>query len=174
MTVPDALEIIKELRKAYRNGEVLIGAGTVLDPETARLAILAGAEFIISPNLNVDVIKMCNRYRKLVVPGVMTITEIIKAMEHGADFVKLFPGSVLGPSYVKAVKGPVPQARVIPTGGVSLKNVKDWFEQGCDAVAIGSELTAGAKTNNYQKITETAVKFFNEVETAKNRIEGPS
>lgn len=163
MTVPGALDIIKEISEAYKNEDVIIGAGTVLDPETARACILAGAQYIISPNLNIETIKMCNRYRIPSIPGVMTVNEAIEAMEYGAEILKLFPGSAFDPSIIKAFKGPLPYANFMPTGGVDIDNVKDWFEAGAIAIATGSNLTKGAKTGNYELVTETARKFVEEV-----------
>lgn len=169
MTVPGALEVMQKLANTYYRGEVILGAGTVLDSETARACLLAGAEFIISPSFNSEVVRLANRYRKLVMPGAMTITEIITVMESGADIVKLFPGSAFGPAYVKAIKGPLPQAQVIPTGGVSLDNVQEWIRNGCLAVGVGSELTGGAKTGNYEQITSTAKQFVEKVKLAKSQ-----
>ncbi|MGE5632593.1 MAG: bifunctional 4-hydroxy-2-oxoglutarate aldolase/2-dehydro-3-deoxy-phosphogluconate aldolase [Caulobacteraceae bacterium] len=163
MTVPGALDIIKEISENYKNEDILIGAGTVLDPETARSCILAGAQYIISPNLNIETLKICNRYRIPSMPGVMTVKEAIEAMEYGAEILKLFPGSAFGPSIIKAFKGPLPYANFMPTGGVDVGNVKDWFEAGAIAVATGSNLTKGAKAGDYESITRTAEKFVEEV-----------
>ena len=167
MTVPGAVEVIAQLTQAFSRDEIAIGAGTVLDSETARSAILAGAEYIVSPHLNSEVVKLCNRYQKLCMPGAMTITEIVTAMEIGADVVKLFPGNVLGPDYVKAVKGPLPQAKLIPTGGVNLDNVDQWIKNGCLAVGVGGKLTAGAAVGDYAKVTETAKSFVAAVKNAR-------
>jgi len=167
LTVPGAIDVIKELKKAYPNNEVIIGAGTVLDSETARVALLAGAEYIVSPNLNLDVVRLCNRYQKICMPGAMTLKEIIEAMEAGADVIKLFPGNVFGPSMVKAIKGPLPYANIMPTGGVTISNVGDWIKAGCVAVGVGGELTAGAKTGDYALVTQTARAFIEAVRTAR-------
>ena len=145
MTVPGALEAIEELSGTYTQEQLIIGAGTVLDAETARAAILAGAEFIVSPALNIDLVKMCNRYQKVSMPGAMSIGEIIEVMEAGGDFVKFFPGSAFGPEIIKAIKGPLPYAPLVPTGGVSLANIADWIKAGCEAVGIGGELTKGVR-----------------------------
>lgn len=163
MTVPGAIDIIKEISESYKNEDILIGAGTVLDPETARACMLAGAQYIISPSLNIETLKICNRYRIPAIPGVMTVNEALEAMEYGAEILKLFPGSVFGPSVIKAFKGPLPQANFMPTGGVNIDNVKDWFEAGAVAIATGSNLTKGAKTGNYELVTQTAKKFVEEV-----------
>lgn len=163
MTVPGAIDVIKEISESYKNEDILIGAGTVLDPETARACMLAGAQYIISPNLNIETIKICNRYRVPSIPGVMTVKEAIEAMEYGCEILKLFPGSAFGPSIIKAFRGPLPQANFMPTGGVSIDNVKDWFEAGAVAIATGSNLTKGAKSGDYDLVTQTAKKFVEEV-----------
>ncbi|MFV9568863.1 bifunctional 4-hydroxy-2-oxoglutarate aldolase/2-dehydro-3-deoxy-phosphogluconate aldolase [Thermoanaerobacter mathranii] len=167
MTVPGAVDIIKELSDVYNDDDVIIGAGTVFDPETARACILAGAKFIVSPSLNIETIKLCNRYRIPVMPGIMTVTEAIQALEYGVEILKLFPGNSFGPSIVSAFKGPLPQANFMPTGGVNLDNVKDWIKAGVIAVGIGSDLTKGARLGDFKLIEETASKFVEEVKKAK-------
>ena len=166
-TVPYADEVIRELSKAYKNGEMIVGAGTVLDSETARVAILAGAQYIVSPCLDEETIKLCNRYQIPVMPGCVTIKEMVTAMELGADIIKVFPGELVGPSYIKAVKGPLPQAPLMPTGGVSLENAAEWIKNGCVAVGVGGSLTAGAKTGDYAAVTEMAKKFVAAVQQAR-------
>jgi 2-dehydro-3-deoxyphosphogluconate aldolase/(4S)-4-hydroxy-2-oxoglutarate aldolase len=166
-TVPYADEVIRELSKAYKNGEMIVGAGTVLDSETARIAILAGAQYIVSPCLDEETIKLCNRYQIPVMPGCVTIKEMVTAMELGADIIKVFPGELVGPSYIKAVKGPLPQAPLMPTGGVSLENAAEWIKNGCVAVGVGGSLTAGAKTGDYEAVTEMAKKFVAAVQKAR-------
>ncbi len=157
-TTPDTLEVIKELR--LRHGDkVLLGAGTVLDAETARLAILAGAKFIISPNVNADTIRMCQRYQVLAMPGAMTPTEILAALEAGADIIKIFPAEAFSPAYVKALRAPLPQAPLMPTGGVTLENLHQWFENGAVAVGIGGSLTGPAATGDYGAVTAKASAF---------------
>ncbi|MBE3573390.1 MAG: bifunctional 4-hydroxy-2-oxoglutarate aldolase/2-dehydro-3-deoxy-phosphogluconate aldolase [Moorella humiferrea] len=167
LTVPGALDVIKELAATYRRGEILIGAGTVLDAVTARMAILAGAEFLVSPCLDVEMVKTCNRYQKVCMAGAMSVREIVEVMEAGSDFVKLFPGSAFGSEMVKAIKGPLPQAPIIPTGGVSLENVGQWIKAGCEAVGVGGELTKGAKTGDYQLVEETARQFVAAIRAAR-------
>jgi 2-dehydro-3-deoxyphosphogluconate aldolase / (4S)-4-hydroxy-2-oxoglutarate aldolase len=167
MTVPGAVDIIKELSEIYKDEDVIIGAGTVLDPETARLCILAGAKYIVSPSLNPETIKLCNRYRVPIMPGIMTVRDAIEAMELGAEILKVFPGNAFGPSIISAFKGPLPQGNFMPTGGVSLDNVKDWIKAGAVAVGTGGDLTKGAKTGDYELITETAAKFVEEVRKAR-------
>jgi len=163
LTVPGAIDIIKELVKRYKNEDVYIGAGTVLDPETARAAILAGAGYVVSPCFSPDVMKVCNRYRVPVMPGAQTIKEIVACLEMGADVIKIFPGDVYSPNIIKSFKGPLPQAQFMPTGGVSVSNVKDWLAAGAYAVGTGSNLTAGAKTGNFDAVTEEAKRFVAEV-----------
>ena len=165
-TVPGAADVIKTLADKFGN-EMLIGAGTVLDSETARIAILAGANYIISPGFDAETAKLCNRYQVPYMPGCMTITEMITAMESGADIVKLFPGSAFGPDYVKAVKGPLPHANIMPTGGVNLNNIDQWIKAGCIAVGAGSDLTAPAKTGDYAGVTELAKQFVAKVKEAR-------
>lgn len=138
-TVPNALEVLKEAKKVL-GSRILLGAGTVLDPETCRAAILAGAEFIVSPALNLDVIRLCHRYDKLVMPGAFTPTEILTAWEAGADIVKVFPADVVGPTFFKAMRGPLPQIRLMPTGGVDLTTAADFLRAGACALGIGSQL----------------------------------
>ncbi|KHD37275.1 ketohydroxyglutarate aldolase [Clostridium acetobutylicum] len=167
MTVPGALDIIKELSEVYKDQDVIIGAGTVLDPETARACILAGAKFIVSPNLNRETVILCNRYRIPTMPGIMTVKEAIEALELGVEIIKVFPGNVSGPSIISSFKGPLPQANFMPSGGVSLSNVKDWIKAGAVAVSTGGELTKGAKTGDYNAVTETAAKFVEELNKAR-------
>lgn len=166
-TVPKAHKIIEALCDEYKNGEMIVGAGTVLDSETARVAILSGAQYIVSPYLDINTLKCCNRYAIPCMPGVMTVKEMIEAMEYGADIVKLFPGDAFGPKMVKALHGPVPQAKIMPTGGVSLDNVEQWFKNGVVAIGAGGCLTGGAKTGDYKLITETAKQFVEKIKAAR-------
>lgn len=138
-TVPKAHRVLEQVADALGD-QVLLGAGTVLDPETCRTAILSGAEFIVSPNTNLDVIAMCKRYTKLSLPGAMTPTEVVAAWQAGADFVKVFPCDVLGPAHIKALRGPLPQVRMIPTGGVTLETAADFIKAGASGLGIGSSL----------------------------------
>lgn len=167
MTVPGAVDIIKELSEIYKDEDVIIGAGTVLDPETARLCILAGAKYIVSPSLNPETIKLCNRYRIPVMPGIMTVKDAVEALELGVEILKVFPGNAFGPSIISAFKGPLPQGNFMPTGGVSLDNVKDWIKAGAVAVGIGSDLTKGAKTGDYEAVTKTAEAYVEAVRKAR-------
>ncbi len=166
-TVPGADSVIKTLKKTFSDDELIVGAGTVLDSETCRIAILAGAEYIVSPGFDLESAKLCNRYQIPYMPGCMTITEMIRAMEAGCDIVKLFPGSLPGPDYVKAVKGPLPQANIMPTGGVNLNNVAEWINAGVIAVGTGGDLTGPAKTDDYDKVTSLAKQFVEAVKVAR-------
>ena len=166
-TVPGAAGVIERLAAEYRGSDMLIGAGTVLDPETARVAILAGADFVVSPYFNPEVVALCNRYDVLSVPGVMTIKEVVDALNAGARVTKAFPGEVLGPQFVKAVRGPIPHAKIIPTGGVSLDNVAEWIKAGAIAVGVGGNLTAGAKTGDYASITRLASEYSAKIKQAR-------
>ena len=168
MTVPGAIDAIKEFKSAVKD-EVLVGAGTVLDPETARAVILAGAEFVVSPTLNLEVIEVCRRYSKIVIPGTFTPTEILTAWEAGADIVKVFPATVGGPQYFRDIKGPLPQIRLMPTGGVNLENTPDFIRAGAVAVAAGTSLVdkKAVSERNFDLITETAKKFVEAVKLAR-------
>ena len=166
-TVPGADKVIAELAKRYAGGEMLLGAGTVLDSETARLAISAGANYIVSPGFNLATAKFCNRYRVPYMAGCMTITEVLTAMEAGVDIVKIFPADLFGPKIIKDIKGPLPYAKLMPTGGVDVSNVSEWIKAGAVAVGAGSSLTAGAKTGDYAKITETAKLFIAAIKEAR-------
>lgn len=166
-TVPGADEVIKSLKKKFKKEELLVGAGTVLDSETARIAILAGAEYVVSPSFDLETAKLCNRYQVPYMPGCMTITEMVAAMEAGADIIKVFPGNAFGPDFIKAIKGPLPQAVLMPTGGVSLDNVDQWIKNGCVAVGVGGDLTSSAKTGDYDTITKIAKQFVAKVKEAR-------
>jgi 2-dehydro-3-deoxyphosphogluconate aldolase/(4S)-4-hydroxy-2-oxoglutarate aldolase len=168
MTVPGAIEAIKELKGLLKD-KVLLGAGTVLDPETAKAVIYAGAEFVVAPTLNLEVIKVCRRYSKIVIPGAFTPTEILTAWESGADIVKIFPARVGGPKYVTDIRGPLPQIRLLPTGGVELDNTADFIKAGAVAVAVGTSLVdkKAVKEKKYDIITENARKFVEAVKSAR-------
>jgi 2-dehydro-3-deoxyphosphogluconate aldolase/(4S)-4-hydroxy-2-oxoglutarate aldolase len=166
MSSPGVLDMIREAT-AHFGDEVLMGAGTVLDPETARAAILAGAEFIVTPTLNLDTIELCRRYGKSIVPGALTPTEILTAWEAGADMVKLFPASTVGPGYLKAVLAPLPQLRLVPTGGVSADNAAEYLRAGATALGIGGKLvdkTAVAR-GDWPAITAEAQRLMSAVQS---------
>ena len=170
MTVPGAVDIIKAMCDKYRsNPDVVIGAGTVLDPETARAVILAGAEYVVSPGLNPETVKLCNRYRVPMLPGVMTPTEAITALELGCDIIKVFPGNIVGPAAISSFRGPLPQGEFMPSGGVDVDNVDKWLKAGACAVGTGSNLTAGAKKGDYAAVTAKAQEFVAAVAAARNK-----
>ncbi|MBP2658965.1 MAG: 2-dehydro-3-deoxyphosphogluconate aldolase/4-hydroxy-2-oxoglutarate aldolase [Firmicutes bacterium] len=166
-TVPGAQDIISDLAKSYSEDEIILGAGTVLDTETARSALLSGAQYIVSPCLNLETVKLCNRYRVPIMPGAMTIKEVVECMEAGADIVKVFPGELFGPKFVKAIRGPLPHASLMPTGGVSVDNVQEWIKAGCVAVGAGGSLTVGAQSRDYAAITKTAKQFIEQIRLAR-------
>lgn len=166
-TVPGAHHVIEELAKTYSPEEIILGAGTVLDSETARIAILSGANYIVSPCFNAELVKTCNRYRIASMPGAMTLKEVVEAMEAGADIVKLFPGEACGPKMIKAIRGPIPYAKIMPTGGVDINNVGEWIKAGAVAVGTGSALTAGAKTGDYEAITKLGREFVQKIKEAR-------
>ena len=168
MTVPNAIDVIKEFKSTVKD-EVLVGAGTVLDPETARAAILAGVDYIVTPTLNLKVIEMCHRYGIVVIPGAFTPTEILTAWEAGADIVKVFPAGVAGPQYLKDIKGPLPQVRLLPTGGVTLENTPDFIKAGAVAVAVGTALVDKklVAEKKFDLITERARQFVEAVRKAR-------
>jgi len=168
MTTPNALSIIAASAEEFGE-EVLLGAGTVLDPETARAAILSGARYIISPTLNPRVIELCHRYGVIVVPGAFTPTEILTAWELGADMVKVFPAAALGPGYIKDILSPLPQVKLLPTGGVSLSNVAQFIKAGATAVAAGGSLVdkKAVDERDFARLTEMAGNFVKAIREAR-------
>jgi len=168
MTVPGALDVIRQARQALGD-QVLLGAGTILDPETARAALLAGAEYIVAPTVNLDVIKLCQRYDKLVMPGAFTPTEILAAWEAGADIVKVFPADVVGPAFFKALRGPLPQVRLMPTGGVDLTTAAAFLKAGACCLGVGGQLVepdAIAK-RDFNRIRDMAKQYVSIVKQAR-------
>ena len=168
MTTPGALEVIKILSKENIPG-VVIGAGTVLDPETAAAVIHAGADFVVSPILNKKMIRLCNRYGKLVAPGALTPTEILTAWERGADIVKIFPATSLGPKYFKDIKGPLPQVRLMPTGGVNLENAAEFIINGACCVGIGTALLdkKAIHASDWSVLTKKAERLIGLIRSAE-------
>ena len=167
-TTPRAHECIKALADKYKDDkDVIIGAGTVLDAITARIAILEGAQFIVSPAFDLDTIKLCNKYRVASMPGTSTLAGVLEALEAGADVIKIFPGEIMGVKMIKAVHGPIPQAQMMPTGGVNLENVGEWLKAGCIAVGTGGSLTAPAKKGDYAGVTKNAEAFVMAVAAAR-------
>jgi 2-dehydro-3-deoxyphosphogluconate aldolase/(4S)-4-hydroxy-2-oxoglutarate aldolase len=159
-TVPGALEVIPQVRRELGDS-VLLGAGTVLDPETARAALLAGAEYIVAPTLNLEVIRLCRRYDKLVMPGAFTPTEVLTAWEAGADVVKVFPAEVGGPAYLKALKAPLPQVRLMPTGGVDLNTAESFLKAGAFCLGVGGSLVEpkAVATGDFARLRDLAAQY---------------
>ena len=168
MTTPGALDVMRQAVARY-GSDMLFGAGTVLDPETARAAILAGAQFVVSPSLNVNTIALCHRYAVPVMPGAYTPTEILAAWEAGADIVKVFPASIGGPEYIKALKAPLPQVRLMPVGGVDLDTTAAFIRAGSDVVAVGGALVDQKllDAQDFDTITQRAVRFCEEVKKGR-------
>jgi 2-dehydro-3-deoxyphosphogluconate aldolase / (4S)-4-hydroxy-2-oxoglutarate aldolase len=170
MTVPGAVKVIEKIADKFGE-EVVLGAGTVLDPETARNCILAGATFIVSPALNLKTIELCRRYSVPICPGALTPTEVVTAWQAGADFVKVFPCSAMGgASYIKGLKAPLPQVELIPTGGVNLNTAIDFIKAGSSALGIGADLVdlKALRAGNSALITERAKQFVQLVKDARS------
>ena len=159
-TVPDAIEVIRQVRKELGDS-VVLGAGSVLDPETARAALLAGAEYIVGPSTNLDVIRLCRRYDKLVMPGALTPTEVVAAWEAGADVVKIFPSDLGGPTYLKAIRAPLPQIRMMPTGGVDLANAEAFLKAGACCLGLGGSLVEAkaVASGDFDRIRDLAGQY---------------
>ena len=168
MTTPGALEVIREAKKTLGD-RVLLGAGTILDTETARAALLAGAEYLVSPALNLDVIRLCQRYSKLVMPGAFTPTEILAAWEAGADIVKVFPAEVVGPPFFKAMQGPLPQIRLMPTGGVDLTTAASFLKAGACCLGIGGQLVepAAVARRDFDRLRDLAKQYVQIVQQTR-------
>jgi 2-dehydro-3-deoxyphosphogluconate aldolase / (4S)-4-hydroxy-2-oxoglutarate aldolase len=169
MTVPKAIQVIEKVADEF-GGEMLVGAGSVLDAETARACMLAGAVFFVTPSLNLKTIEICHRYGKVIMPGALTPTEVLTAWEAGADLVKVFPcGNVGGPKYIKALKAPLPQVPMVPTGGVSLENTAEFLKAGASAVAVGSELCdkQALADGRFEVIEQNARQFLEAVQKAR-------
>ena len=168
MTTPNALQVITEVHKKFGD-KVLIGVGSVLDTETARLAILAGAEFVVTPVTRPAVIQLCNRYAKPIASGAYTPTECLTAHESGSDFVKLFPADQGGPTHIKNILAPMPMLRIIPTGGVTVDTAASFIKAGCVALAAGSSLVSKEvlKSRDWKKLSETAAAFVSAIRAAR-------
>lgn len=159
-TIPHAEQVIAKIKEANKDKpDMVVGAGTVLDIVSARLAILAGADFVVCPHFDKDIMKLCNLYQIPCFPGAVTVKEIADALQYGADIIKLFPGELYGAKAIKAFHGPLPQAQFMPTGGVSADNLKDWLDQGAVAVGLGGSLTKGAKTGDFDAVTNETKKL---------------
>jgi 2-dehydro-3-deoxyphosphogluconate aldolase/(4S)-4-hydroxy-2-oxoglutarate aldolase len=164
LTVPDAIEVIRQVRKALGDS-IVLGAGSVLDPETARAALMAGAEYIVSPSTNLDVIRLCKRYGKAAMPGAFTPTEVVTAWEAGADVVKIFPSDLGGPSYIRALRAPLPQIRMMPTGGVDLSTAEAFLKAGACCLGVGSSLveTKAVASGDFGRLRDLAGQFVSVV-----------
>jgi 2-dehydro-3-deoxyphosphogluconate aldolase / (4S)-4-hydroxy-2-oxoglutarate aldolase len=172
MTVPGAIRVIEQVAEKFGD-KVLLGAGTILDEQSCRAALLAGAEFIVTPGLKTSIIEMARRYSKACFPGALTPTEVLTAWEAGADMVKIFPcGPAGGPKYIKALRGPYPHIDMVPTGGVNLQNAGDFIAAGASAVAVGSELVnlAHLRAGKLDEIVSTARKYLEAVRTARSHM----
>lgn len=170
-TVPHADAVISDLTNKYANTNAIIGAGTVLDSTSARLAIIAGAQFIVSPTFNDAIAKLCNLYQIPYIPGVYTPTEAQRALEFGSEIIKLFPGSLATPAAIKEFKGPFPYLNIMPSGGVNADNMVDWFEAGAVVVGVGSSLVGSADVDDFEKITDNAKEYMDRYISIKNQVE---
>lgn len=166
-TTPQADESIKELAKKYAGTDMVVGAGTVMDAITARIAIIAGADFIVSPNMVPEISTVCNTYGVPYLPGCGTVTEVAEAMATGVEVVKVFPGGILGPAFIKNVHGPIPHVEMMPSGGVSLDNMETWMDNGAWAVGIGSALTKDMKEKGIESVSENAKAFVDKYNSLK-------
>jgi 2-dehydro-3-deoxyphosphogluconate aldolase/(4S)-4-hydroxy-2-oxoglutarate aldolase len=177
MSVPGALDVVRQVRQTLAD-RVLLGAGTILDAETARAALLAGAEYLVAPTVNLAVIRLCRRYDKLVMPGAFTPTEILTAWEAGADIVKVFPAEVVGPAFFKALRGPLPQVRLMPTGGVDLTTAADFLRAGACCLGVGGQLVEpkAVAQRNFDRIRDLArqyVAIVNQVRAEEKKSHAP-
>jgi 2-dehydro-3-deoxyphosphogluconate aldolase/(4S)-4-hydroxy-2-oxoglutarate aldolase len=172
MTVPNALDVLRQVRRELGD-RVLLGAGTVLDPETARAVLLAGAEYVVAPTVNLDVIRLCRRYDKLVMPGAFTPTEILTAWEAGADIVKVFPADVVGPAFFKAMRGPLPQVRLMPTGGVDLTTAAAFLKAGACCLGVGGQLVEpkAVAERNFERVRDLARQYIAAVKQARAEMQ---
>lgn len=162
-TVPKAGRLLETLEDKY-DADVLVGAGTVLDSETARIAILAGAKFIVSPTFDKETAKLCNRYAIPYVPGCMSVNEMMQAVSYGVSVIKLFPGNAFEPSFIKNIHGPLPHLSIMPTGGITIDNVGDWLDAGALLVGVGGEITKPGKSGDFKKVEQLAQEFQQKVD----------
>ena len=172
MTVPGAIKALEKIADQFGD-KIMLGAGTVLDPETARVCMLAGAQFFVTPSLNVATIEIAKRYSKVVCPGALTPTEVVTAWQDGADVVKIFPANAVGgPKYIKALKGPLPHIEMVPTGGVNLETAGEFLKAGACAVAVGGELVDAKliRENRYDRIEELAREYLRVIAHARGEM----
>ncbi|NGY70110.1 bifunctional 4-hydroxy-2-oxoglutarate aldolase/2-dehydro-3-deoxy-phosphogluconate aldolase [Priestia megaterium] len=173
MTVPNAFDVLRELKSEFESQSVYIGMGTVLDVNSTVNAIQAGADFIVTPHFDLDIINVSQQYQTLVMPGAFTITEMVNALRAGCEILKLFPADLAGPNHIKNVKGPLPQVNIMPTGGVNESNIEEWIKAGAVAVGVGSNLTkAGGSNLDPQKISDYASMLVKKVQQAKMPMSG--
>ncbi|MEG1612964.1 MAG: bifunctional 2-keto-4-hydroxyglutarate aldolase/2-keto-3-deoxy-6-phosphogluconate aldolase [Clostridia bacterium] len=168
-TVPKAESLIKAVAEAFVNSDIVLGAGTVLNVATAKLALLNGAKFIVSPNLNLKLLKFSRQNNIAYAPGILTPTELAQAVEGGAEVVKLFPGDIAKPQGLKSMKAPFPNVKIMPTGGVDFENLEQWFKAGAIAVGAGSNLTSKAKLGDYDGVIAEAEKWIKKINEIKGR-----
>lgn len=170
-TIPHCQQIIAKIHKTYKNDDsVVIGAGTCLDPTSARLAILAGAQFVVCPHFDKEIVKLCNSYQIPVIPGATTVKDMLDCLRYGANIIKLFPADTFGYKSIKAFKAPLPQIEIMPTGGVSASNINDWLDNGAYAVGTGGSLTAGTKIDDFVAVTSEAEKLVTAVKMWHNKL----
>ena len=168
LTTPKGLAAIETLRKRLEGSGGLVGAGTVLDSETAKLAIDAGAQYVVTPSFDAGTVRLCNRYQVPTLAGAMTVAEIVACLEAGVDIVKLFPGETLGPAFLRAVRAPLPQAPLMPTGGVSVANVEAWVRAGACALGVGGSLTGPALEGDLAAVTARAAALVTALRAARD------
>lgn len=168
-SVPGADEVIKTLKSDSYLKDIIVGAGTVLDVTTARIAILAGADFIVGPTFDKEIAFLCNMYKIPYIPGCMTVNEIFEATKYGVDIIKLFPSDQFNPSYIKSIKAPLPQVNFMVTGGINIENVEPWIKNGAQAVGVGGNLT-NIKDGNTEAITNLAQKYIEEVKKVRQEL----
>jgi len=169
-TVPRAHRVLEALAERYTPDELILGAGTVLDPETARIALLSGATYIISPSFNPETVRLCNRYQAPVMPGAMTVRDVLEALEAGADIIKLFPGDAFGPNIVKAIRAPIPQAPLMPTGGVDLNTAAEYLRAGACCLGVGTQLVdpKAIARQDYEYLRGLAFQYRQAVKLGRN------
>ncbi len=166
-STPNAITIIDVLSKKFKLSDLVLGAGSIMDSETCRLAILAGAQFVVGNHFDEEIAKCCNKFQVPYIPGCMTITEMVHAMSFGSEIIKLFPGTAFSPEYVKTIKLALPQINIMSAGGINLENVTSWIRSGSCAVGVGGDLTSAAKEENYAEVTKRAQSYIASIKEAR-------